>query len=100
MEKERTARVPCLLGILDLQKLVQSENLHFSEETNRYLLYQTLKKVGPDEAQKLISKLVERGEIVWPEDEDFEVEDIVDHAVVEVFQESDSNISGDEDSMC
>lgn len=79
----KDAQVACLSGIIDLQKTCQQEKLRFSPETNQYLLYQTLKKVGPYVAQKLVTKLVERGEISWEEDEDWEVEQILDHAVEE-----------------
>ncbi|XP_064631854.1 histone-lysine N-methyltransferase SUV39H2-like [Lineus longissimus] len=43
------------------------------------MVYQTLKKLGPHTAQKLIGKLVDNGDIKWDNDEDFEVETIVDH---------------------
>ncbi|XP_060071011.1 histone-lysine N-methyltransferase SUV39H1-like [Ylistrum balloti] len=84
MELEiKDAQVACLSGIIDLQKACQQEKLRFSPETNQYLLYQTLRKLGPYVAQKLVSKLVERGEITWEEDEDWEVEHILDHTVDE-----------------
>ncbi|XP_033746371.1 histone-lysine N-methyltransferase SUV39H2-like [Pecten maximus] len=84
MEVEiKDAQVACLSGIIDLQKTCQQEKLRFSPETNQYLLYQTLRKLGPYVAQKLVSKLVERGEITWEEDEDWEVEQILDHTVDE-----------------
>lgn len=50
------SRVPCLSDILDLQRTCQKNQLKFSTDTNRYLLYLTLKKVGPFVAQKLVSK--------------------------------------------
>lgn len=50
------SRVPCLSDILDLQRNCQKQQLKFSTDTNRYLLYLTLKKVGPFVAQKLVSK--------------------------------------------
>lgn len=52
----KDARVACLSGIIDLQKTCQHNKLRFSSETNTFLLYQTLKKVGPYVAQKLVSK--------------------------------------------
>ncbi|XP_071082158.1 histone-lysine N-methyltransferase SUV39H2-like [Haliotis cracherodii] len=76
---DHDVRVACLSGILDLQRVCQRENLQFSPETNKFLVYQTLKKVGPWTAQKLISKLVERGDLQWETDEDFEVETVIDH---------------------
>lgn len=63
------SRVPCLSDILDLQRTCQKNQLKFSTDTNRYLLYLTLKKVGPFVAQKLVSKLVEKGEIKWDDDD-------------------------------
>lgn len=53
---DHDVRVACLSGILDLQRVCQRENLQLSPETNKFLVYQTLKKVGPWRAQKLISK--------------------------------------------
>ncbi|XP_048741043.2 histone-lysine N-methyltransferase SUV39H2-like isoform X2 [Ostrea edulis] len=73
------SRVPCLSDILDLQRNCQKQQLKFSTDTNRYLLYLTLKKVGPFVAQKLVSKLVEKGEIKWDDDDNWEVERILDH---------------------
>ncbi|XP_062574314.1 histone-lysine N-methyltransferase SUV39H2-like [Saccostrea cucullata] len=73
------SRVPCLSDILDLQRTCQKQELKFSPDTNRYLLYLTLKKVGPFVAQKLVSKLVEKGEIKWDDDDNWEVERILDH---------------------
>lgn len=73
------SRVPCLSDILDLQRTCQKNQLKFSTDTNRYLLYLTLKKVGPFVAQKLVSKLVEKGEIKWDDDDNWEVEQILDH---------------------
>lgn len=81
MEDEmKDAQVSCLSGIIDLQRLCQKQNLKLSTETNQYLVYLTLKKLGPFVAQKLISKLVEKGEIHW-EDDQWEVEQIQDHCV-------------------
>ena len=57
MEDEmKDAQVSCLSGIIDLQRLCQKQNLKLSTETNQYLVYLTLKKLGPFIAQKLISK--------------------------------------------
>ncbi|XP_071133777.1 histone-lysine N-methyltransferase SUV39H2-like [Mytilus edulis] len=79
MEDEiKDAQVSCLSGIIDLQRACQKQNLKLSAETNQYLVYLTLKKLGPFVAQKLISKLVEKGEINW-EDGHWEVEQIIDH---------------------
>ncbi|XP_013394122.1 histone-lysine N-methyltransferase SUV39H1-A [Lingula anatina] len=81
MEVEcRKVQVACLCNIPDLQRACQKVNLKFSQETNEYLLYLMLKKLGPWMAQKLIHKLVEHGEIEWNSDDDFEVETILDHA--------------------
>lgn len=52
----KDAQVSCLSGIIDLQRLCQKQNLKLSTETNQYLVYLTLKKLGPFMAQKLISK--------------------------------------------
>ncbi|KAL5015151.1 hypothetical protein ScPMuIL_009421 [Solemya velum] len=78
-EKPKEARIACLSGIFDLQRACQRENLRLSTETNQFLVYLTLKKVGPVVAQKLVSKLVEQGEIEWNEDQVWEVEHIIDH---------------------
>jgi hypothetical protein len=57
MEDEmKDAQVSCLSGIIDLQRLCQKQNLKLSTETNQYLVYLTLKKLGPFMALKLISK--------------------------------------------
>lgn len=57
MEDEiKDAQVSCLSGIIDLQRACQKQNLKLSAETNQYLVYLTLKKLGPFVAQKLISK--------------------------------------------
>ncbi|XP_076448247.1 histone-lysine N-methyltransferase SUV39H2-like [Babylonia areolata] len=74
------ANVRCLSDVVGLQRACQTENLRFSTETNKFLVYQTLQKLGPSAAQKLVSKLVDDGFIAWEEDEDYEVEDILDHA--------------------
>ncbi len=50
------AKVACLYNVCDLQKLCQKNQLNFSAETNRYLLYLTLKKLGPILSQKLVKK--------------------------------------------
>ncbi|KAK3102045.1 hypothetical protein FSP39_008354 [Pinctada imbricata] len=71
--------VPCLSSVIDLQRKVQKEELKFSTETNQFLLYHTLKAVGPFVAQKLVSKLVERGEITWDDNDNWEVERILDY---------------------
>ncbi|GAB1602640.1 hypothetical protein Ahia01_000543600 [Argonauta hians] len=76
---EYNAQVPCLSGILDLQRMCQQENVKFSSETNRYLVYLMLKKVGPMMASKLLDRLIESGEILWDKDEKYEVEAVVDH---------------------
>lgn len=73
------SEVCCLSSILDLQQKCNSQNIGFSDETNKFLLYLTLKKVGPSVAQKAVSKLVEKGSISWDSDEDFEVEQILDY---------------------
>lgn len=49
-------RVQCLLDVVGLQRACQSANLRFSTETNKYLVYVTLQKLGPSAAQKLVSK--------------------------------------------
>ncbi|KAL4226777.1 hypothetical protein ACF0H5_014756 [Mactra antiquata] len=71
--------VECLQSILQLQKACSRENLVFSSETNNYLLQLTLKKVGASVTQKVVRKLVEKGDIEWKETEDFEVERILDY---------------------
>ncbi|KAK3607193.1 hypothetical protein CHS0354_008878 [Potamilus streckersoni] len=71
--------IPCLSTIIELQEAVQREALAFSAETNKYLLYHTLKQVGASAAQRIVQKLVEQGEIEW--DEDWEVEQILDCVV-------------------
>lgn len=53
---EYDARVACLSDIVGLQRKCEQQQLQFSAETNEFLLYQTLKQVGPILAQKLISK--------------------------------------------
>ncbi|KAL8594044.1 hypothetical protein ACOMHN_016423 [Nucella lapillus] len=81
MEEEmERANVQCLSDVVGLQRACQTENLRFSTETNKFLVYETLQKLGPSAAQKLISKLVDDGFIQWEEDKDYEVEDILDHA--------------------
>ena len=50
------SRVSCLYNIIDLQRVCQKHNLKFSEETNKYLLYHTLKQLGPVLSQKLVTK--------------------------------------------
>ncbi|XP_005106418.1 histone-lysine N-methyltransferase SUV39H2 [Aplysia californica] len=69
--------VPCLIGLLDLQQLCTENGLKLSQETLQYVVYEMLKKLGPSQSQKLITKLVEDGVIEW--DDDFEVEMILDH---------------------
>lgn len=49
-------QINCLSNIPDLQRSCQKEQLKFSAETNEFLLYLTLKKLGPFMAQKLVSK--------------------------------------------
>lgn len=73
------SEVCCLSSILDLQQKCINQKVGFSPETNKFLLYLTLKKVGPSVAQKVVSKLVEKGDITWNSDEDFEVEQILDY---------------------
>ena len=50
------SEVSCLSSILDLQRKCQNEKVELSKETNKYLLYLTLKKVGPSVAQRVVSK--------------------------------------------
>ena len=50
------SEVSCLSSILDLQRSCQTQNVELSTETNKYLLYLTLKKVGPSIAQRVVSK--------------------------------------------
>ncbi|KAH3880143.1 histone-lysine N-methyltransferase SUV39H2-like [Dreissena polymorpha] len=73
------SEVTCLSSIKDLQKKCMSQNVQLSNETNKYLLYSTLKKIGPAIAQKAVSKLVASGAIKWNEEDDFEVENILDY---------------------
>ena len=69
--------VPCLMGLLDLQRLCSENGVRLSEETLHYVIYEVLKRLGPSQSQKLITKLVQDGVIEW--DDDFEVEMILDH---------------------
>ena len=50
------AKVKCLLDVAGLQKVCQQENVRFSHETNKHLVYETLQKLGPAAAQRLVSK--------------------------------------------
>ena len=50
------SQVSCLSSIADLQRKCISESVGFSQETNKYLLYLTLEKLGPSLAQKVVSK--------------------------------------------
>eukprot|EP00106_Octopus_bimaculoides_P015504 XP_014782946.1 PREDICTED: histone-lysine N-methyltransferase ASHH1-like [Octopus bimaculoides] len=90
--QEDDVQVPCLSGILDLQRMCQEENVKFSSETNRYLVYLMLKKVGPMMASKLLDRLMESGEILWDKDEKYEVEAVVDHTDDEAALQSAMDI--------
>ena len=48
--------VPALYTVIDLQRLCQEQKVTLSTETNRYMLYTTLRKIGAVQAQKLIKK--------------------------------------------
>ena len=52
------ASVTCLYGIIDLPGLCQRQvdAVKLSAETNRYLLYLTVRKLGPILAKKLLKK--------------------------------------------
>ena len=54
----RQASVACLYSIVELPKLCQSQTgtVKISAETNRYLLYLTVRKLGPILAKKLVKK--------------------------------------------
>uniref|UniRef100_A0A0L8G9I8 SET domain-containing protein n=1 Tax=Octopus bimaculoides TaxID=37653 RepID=A0A0L8G9I8_OCTBM len=92
--QEDDVQVPCLSGILDLQRMCQEENVKFSSETNRYLVYLMLKKVGPMMASKLLDRLMESGEILWDKDEKYEVEAVVDHTDDEVITNEEAERRG------
>lgn len=49
-------RVQCLSDVAGLQRACQAAEVRFSEETNKFLIYQTLHRLGPSAAQKLVSK--------------------------------------------
>ncbi|PVD24367.1 hypothetical protein C0Q70_14848 [Pomacea canaliculata] len=76
----KNLQVQCLSDAAGLQRACQAANVRFSSETNKFLVYETLQKLGPSAAQRLVSKLVDDGFIKWEEDETFEVEFILDHA--------------------
>lgn len=78
---ERDLQIPCLSGILDLQDVCQRENVKFSSETNRYLVTLMLKKLGPLMAAKLLNKLMFTGDVLWDQNANFEVDDVLDKAV-------------------
>lgn len=78
---ETDVQIPCLSGILDLQQVCQRENVKFSSETNRYLVYLMLKKVGPLMASKLLDRLMYSGEVLWDKNENYEVDAILDHTI-------------------
>ncbi|KAI0211317.1 hypothetical protein LSAT2_003839, partial [Lamellibrachia satsuma] len=81
----RQASVACLYSIVELPKLCQSQTgmVKISAETNRYLLYLTVRKLGPILAKKLVKKLVDRGEVEFKLpaiDDVYEVEAVLDYA--------------------
>ena len=49
-------KVAGLYSIADLERECRRENLRFTKETNSYLLYETLKTLGPLQSQKLLQK--------------------------------------------
>ena len=80
-ELKDNVRVPCLQNAVELQQVCQKDSLKLSAATNKILLYQCLKKLGPILSPKIIKRMVETGEIELDDDEDFEVESIKDHAI-------------------
>ena len=54
--EENELQLPCLYNFVDLQHLCEYQNVKLSEDTNRYMLRITFKKIGPTLAQKLIQK--------------------------------------------
>ncbi|WAR26612.1 SUV92-like protein [Mya arenaria] len=63
------SEVSCLSSIRDLQKRCIHQKIQLSSETNKFLLYSTLVKLGPSLAQKAV--MVAAGTIKWDE-ENFE----------------------------
>ena len=57
-DKMRQVSVPCLYSIVELPMLCkkQTGTSKISAETNRYLLYLTVRKLGPLLAKKLVKK--------------------------------------------
>ena len=53
---ESVPRVACLCNIEDLSKKAQSKNVKISKETNSYMVYLLLRKLGAPQAKKLIQK--------------------------------------------
>ncbi len=52
----KPAKVACLYSFTDLEKRANELNVKYTKETNRFLLYQTMKKLGPALSQKLCQK--------------------------------------------
>ena len=48
--------VACLYNFVALQKEAQSQKINISRDTNRFMLEQTVRKLGPDCVQKLVTK--------------------------------------------
>ncbi|CAG5118021.1 unnamed protein product [Candidula unifasciata] len=73
----KACSVPCLLDIVELQQLIERDGLQLSQETKEYLLYMTVKRLGPNKSQKLISKFVDDELLEWKDD--YEVESILNN---------------------
>lgn len=52
----KNLQVQCLSDAAGLQRACQAANVRFSSETNKFLVYETLQKLGPSAAQRLVSK--------------------------------------------
>ncbi|GFS21042.1 histone-lysine N-methyltransferase SUV39H2 [Elysia marginata] len=71
--------IPCLVGYGELEQCCKDCGLKgLSIETQEFILYQIVKRLGPRNTQSLIGRLVKQGYITSWED-DFEVEEILDH---------------------
>ena len=54
--KCRSLTVDCLYSIADIPRLCQASNIQISADTNRFMLYLTLRKLGPCTAEKIVKK--------------------------------------------
>lgn len=53
---EETVKCAALYNLADLERVCKKEKIKFSSHTNDYLVYHTLRKLGPVLAQRLINK--------------------------------------------